>query len=45
MLHEIDSGINKEKLNELFDEVNQLTSIYVASLKTMRSKLKAEKGI
>jgi four helix bundle protein len=43
LLHEIDSGGNKEKLNELQSEANQLTAIYVASLKTMRNKAKSER--
>ena len=43
LLSEIDDGKQKEKLNELLNEINQLTAIYVASLKTMRGKAKAEK--
>ncbi len=43
LLQEIDRGKNKEKLNNLLSESNQLVAIYVASLKTMREKLKLEK--
>jgi four helix bundle protein len=43
LLCEIDSGKNKQGLNTLLSESNQLTSIYVASLKTMREKVKSEK--
>jgi len=43
LLSEIDNGKNKEVLNGLLSESNQLTSIYVASLKTMREKVKLEK--
>jgi four helix bundle protein len=43
LLMEIDNGENKEKLNMILIEANQLVSIYVASIKTMRLKLKAEK--
>lgn len=39
----IDNGQNKEKLNSLLAESNQLVAIYVASLKTMREKVKLEK--
>ena len=42
LLCEIDDGSNKEKLIELFGEANQLTAIYVASLKTMRSRARTE---
>ena len=44
VLHEIDRGVNKEKLNSLLGEANQLTSIYVASLKTVKEKTKAMKN-
>jgi four helix bundle protein len=44
LLSEIDKGKNKEKLGSLLNEANQLTSIYVASLKTMRQKLLEEKN-
>jgi four helix bundle protein len=44
LLSEIDRGQQKEKLNSLLSEANQLTSIYVASLKTMREKAKATKN-
>jgi four helix bundle protein len=43
LLQEIDNGKSKEKLNSLLSESNQLVAIYVASLKTMRSKAKSEK--
>jgi len=43
LLQEIDKGKNKQKLNFLLSESNQLVSIYVASLKTMREKVKSEK--
>ena len=43
LLMEIDNGDNKEKLNMILIEANQLVSIYVASIKTMRLKLKEEK--
>jgi four helix bundle protein len=43
LLAEIDNGKNKEGLRSLLSESNQLTSIYVASLKTMREKVKSEK--
>jgi four helix bundle protein len=42
LLQEIDNGKIKEKLNDLLKESNQLVAIYVASLKTMREKLKLE---
>ncbi|HEU5289979.1 MAG TPA: four helix bundle protein [Cyclobacteriaceae bacterium] len=44
LLGEIDKGKNKEGLRLLFRESNELTSIYVASLKTMRAKLKSKKS-
>ncbi len=44
LLREIDKGKNKEKLGSLLEESNQLVSIYVASLKTMREKLKISKN-
>jgi four helix bundle protein len=44
LLSEIDKGKNKEKLDSLLNEANQLTSIYGASLKTMRQKLLEEKN-
>ena|SRR5450432_876560 len=43
LLHEIDNGKNKEKLRTLLTESDQLVSIYVASLKTMKEKVAAEK--
>lgn len=43
LLTEIDSGKNKEGLSGLLSESNQLVSIYVSSLKTMREKVKSEK--
>jgi four helix bundle protein len=43
LLNEIDTGKNKSGLSTLLSESNQLTSIYVASLKTMREKVKSEK--
>ena len=43
LLSEIDIGKNKEGLNSLLAESNQLVSIYVSSLKTMREKVKSEK--
>lgn len=43
VLKEIDKGKNKEKLDALLAESNQLVAIYVASLKTMRVKLSSEK--
>jgi four helix bundle protein len=42
LLKEIDKGKSKEKLDSLLSESNQLVSIYVASLKTMREKLKSK---
>jgi four helix bundle protein len=42
LLKEIDRGNHKDKLNNLLAESNQLVSIYVASLKTMREKLKSK---
>lgn len=42
LLYEIDKGKNKEVLRSLLKESNELTSIYVASLKTMREKIKLE---
>ncbi len=36
LLHEIDKGQFRQKLNSLLNESNQLTSIYVASLKTAK---------
>lgn len=44
LLCEIDKGKNKEILKKLLQESNELISIYVASLKTMREKVKAEKS-
>lgn len=43
LLHEMDKGKQKENLNALFDEANQLTSIYVASLKTARQNARTLK--
>jgi len=43
LLCEIDKGKNKEILNGLLKESNELVSIYVASLKTMRKKIKTSK--
>jgi four helix bundle protein len=43
LLLNIDKGENKERLNTILNEANQLVSIYVASIKTMRIKLKDEK--
>lgn len=40
LLCEIDKGKNKERLQALLNESNQLVSIYVASLKTMKSNSK-----
>ena len=37
LLYEIDKGSNKEKLKSLIEESNQLVSIYVASIKTIKS--------
>jgi four helix bundle protein len=42
LLKEIDKGKSKEKLDSLLSASNQLVSIYVASLKTMREKLKSK---
>lgn len=44
LLCEIEKGKNKEGLGSLLKESNELTSIYVASLKTMRVKLKTSKS-
>jgi four helix bundle protein len=44
LLLEIDKGENKERLNMILTEANQLVAIYVASIKTMRIKLKDEKA-
>jgi four helix bundle protein len=44
LLYEIDKGKNKEILMSLLKESNELVSIYVASLKTMREKVKAAKN-
>lgn len=44
LIHEIDKKENKENLSVLLKESNELVSIYVASLKTMRSKLKTSKS-
>jgi four helix bundle protein len=41
---EIDAGKNADGLRTLLGESNQLVSIYVASLKTMREKVKLEKS-
>ena len=41
--HEIDKGQLKQKLNSLLNESNQLTSIYVASLKTAKQNAKSLK--
>lgn len=41
LLHEIDKGQFKQKLNSLLNESNQLTSIYVASLKTAKENAKS----
>ena len=38
LLYEIDKGNNKEKLKRLIEGSNQLVSIYVASIKTIKSK-------
>jgi four helix bundle protein len=43
LLQEIDKGRYKEKLKALSAESDQLVSIYVSSLKTVREKVKAEK--
>lgn len=43
VLQEIDKGKQKEKLKTLLNEANQLTSIYVASLKTAKQNAKAIK--
>jgi four helix bundle protein len=43
LLHEIDKGQFKQKLNSLLNESNQLTSIYVASLKTAKENAKSVK--
>jgi four helix bundle protein len=43
LLQELDKGKNKERLNSLLGESNELVAIYVASLKTMREKLGLEK--
>ena len=43
LLREIDNGKHKEELNNLLVEANQLVSIYVASLKTVREKAKTTK--
>ena len=44
LLKEIDKGNNRERLGELLTESNQLVSIYVASLKTMKQKANEEKS-
>lgn len=44
LLYEIDKGKNKDILMTLLKESNELVSIYVASLKTMREKIKAAKN-
>jgi S23 ribosomal protein. len=44
LLNEIDTGKNTEKLKILLKEINELVSIYVASLKTMRAKNKKDKN-
>lgn len=44
LLFEIDNGKYKDALNALLTESNQLVSIYVSSLKTMREKVKLEKS-
>jgi len=41
IMHNIDSGRNKDKLKLLLDEANQLVSIYVASIKTVRENQKS----
>jgi four helix bundle protein len=38
LLEDLNSGKNKEKLKVLLRESNELTAIYVASIKTMRAK-------
>lgn len=43
LLQEIDNGKNKEPLKVLLKESEELTAIYVASLKTIRAKIKKEK--
>ncbi len=43
LLCEIDKGKSKENLQGLLKESNELVSIYVASLKTMREKIKSSK--
>jgi four helix bundle protein len=43
LLHEIDKGQFKQKLNSLLNESNQLTAIYVASLKTAKQNAKSQK--
>lgn len=40
LLYEIDKGKNKQKLQSLLNESNQLLSIYVASIKTMKQNSK-----
>lgn len=44
LLIEIDNGKNTDGLRALLGESNQLVSIYVASLKTMREKVKSKKS-
>ncbi|HMV08777.1 MAG TPA: four helix bundle protein [Cyclobacteriaceae bacterium] len=43
LLQEIDNGKNKEPLKVLLKESEELTAIYVASLKTIRAKIKKKK--
>ena len=38
LLEELDNGENKNKLNMLTKEANELLAIYVASIRTARSK-------
>jgi four helix bundle protein len=43
LLQEMDKGNQKDKLITLLNEANQLTAIYVASLKTARLNVKEQK--
>lgn len=44
LLHDLDSGKNIEKLNQLLIESNELVSIYSASIITMKKKLNEAKN-
>jgi four helix bundle protein len=44
LLHDLNSGKNKEKLNQLLIESNELVSIYSASIITMKKKLNEAKN-